>query len=205
VTARPVIATTALPRTPRGRSTAWAGMAVLVLIETTVVLALTASYFYLRTSALLWPPPGIDPPALGLPAAAHALITLSAAPMVVAERRFRRARAKGSERRGVRAPIAVGMGLLAAALALEVLVYRDVTYTWEDHAYGSIVWTNAGYSALHLLVVLGLAAMLFALEQRGHLRERRAAAVDAVALYWYFVAVTSPLTFATLYLSPHLL
>src|SRR5690606_34691006 len=102
-------------------------------------------------------------------------------------------------------PVAVGVAMVAAALVLEALVYRDVPYSWGSHAYGSIVWTVAGYSAFHLVVLVGMGVMLMALEQRGHLRLRRAAAVEAIALYWYFVAASSPLTFVTLYLSPHLL
>ena len=39
----------------------------------------------------------------------------------------------------------------------------------------------------------------------GRLRRRSAPAVEVLALYWYFVALSSVAVWATLYLSPHLM
>lgn len=188
-----------LPREPRGRSTVWAGMAVLVIIEVTILLSMIASYFYLRTTNVFWPPPGVDAPEVLRPAAGHALVALSAAPMRAARRRFR-APAKGS----VSGPLALGVAILAAASALLLASHPAAGLDWRRHAYGAIVMTISGYGLLHVVVVVLLAGSLSALELRGHLRARRAAAVDGVAVYWYFVAATSPLIFAILHLSPRL-
>ena len=44
------------PSTRRGYSTAWWGMAVLIMTEAMVFAILLASYFFLRASAKAWPP-----------------------------------------------------------------------------------------------------------------------------------------------------
>jgi cytochrome c oxidase subunit I+III len=189
-----------LPVMARGRSLVWGGMVMLVVIELTAFGALIASYLYLRISQTEWPPGGIPHPDLLLPAIGSSLLLLSAIPMWMAERATR----AGAVDR-VRTLIPVGLLLTAAYLIIKVVEHLQMDYTATSHAYGSAVWTISGYSAFHALTVFVLGAVLWLLHHRGLLRGRRVAAVEAIAVYWYFVALSSIPVFGTLYVAPYLI
>jgi cytochrome c oxidase subunit III len=196
----PALPLTSLPRVPHGRSVAWAGMALLVAIELTVVSSLVVSYFYLRVNSTFWPPPGVELPEVLLAALEAGLLLASAVPMHLSVRAWASARP-----RPLSWLLPVAMGLLAASLALKGVELAMLDYSLNSHAYGSIVWTLHGYSALHVVALLTTLAVLWLMVVRGHLNAKRAAAVEALALYTYFVGASGLMVFATLSLSPHLL
>jgi cytochrome c oxidase subunit III len=189
-----------LPRLPRGPSTAWGGMALLVTIELTAVSSLVVSYFYLRVGTTFWPPPGVDLPKVLKPAVETGLLLASLVPMRLGERAWARGNLGA-----LRWLLPVVMGLVAAALVVKGLELAGLSYSWSSHAYGSIVWTMHGYSALHTVVLLGALAVLWLLLVRGHLDAELSVGVEVLALYTYFVGASALLTFATTTLSPHLL
>jgi cytochrome c oxidase subunit III len=191
---------TSLPRVPRGGSVAAAGMALLVAIELTVVSSLVISYFYLRVNSAFWPPPGVELPEVLLGALEAGLLLASTVPMRLGTRAW------ASERpRPLRWLLPVSLGLLAASLVLKGMELAKLDYSLNSHAYGSIVWTLHGYSALHAVALITALSVLWLMAVRGHLDMQRGAAVEALALYTYFVGASGLLVFATLSLSPHLL
>jgi cytochrome c oxidase subunit I+III len=189
-----------LPVMSRGRSSGWAGMAMLVVIELAALGSLVAGYFYLRIRQADWPPGDIPHPDLLLPAIGSGLLLLSGAPMWLAERATR---AGARPRLLVLLPI--GMALAAAYLVLKVVEMAGLEYSGTSHAYGSVVWTINGYSTLHVLAVLVLGGVLWVMQRQGHLRGRRVIAVESVGVYWYFVALSSVIVFGTLYVAPYLM
>ncbi len=189
-----------LPVMARGRSAAWAGMLMLVVIELAALGALTASYFYLRMSQSEWPPGGIPHPDVLMPAIGTALLLCSGLPIWLTERATR----TGSTDR-IRTLVPLGVLLASGYLVLKAVEHLQLPYTGGSHAYGSIVWTISGYSALHVLAVLVLGGVLWALHRAGHVRGRRVVAVEAIGVYWYFVALSAIPTFVTLYVAPHLM
>ncbi|MDQ4090249.1 MAG: hypothetical protein M3163_08085, partial [Actinomycetota bacterium] len=54
------------PATRRSYSTAWWGMAMLILTEAMVFVVLLAGYFFLRAASTEWPLAGIEAPPLEL-------------------------------------------------------------------------------------------------------------------------------------------
>ena len=50
----------------RGYGTAWWGMVCLITTEAMIFAILLASYFFLRASAKVWPPAGVERPELPL-------------------------------------------------------------------------------------------------------------------------------------------
>lgn len=197
----PPLEGSALPRLPRqGRSIAWGGMALLVAIELTAMGALVVSYFYLRVNTALWPPPGVDLPEVGLPLLETGLLLASLVPMRLAERAWATGRPHA-----LRWLLPGVLGLVAAALVVKGLELAELPYSWRSHAYGSAVWTLHGYSALHALVLLPALGVLWLLLVRGHLNAERGVAVEALALYTYFVGASAVLTLLTTTLSPYLL
>jgi cytochrome c oxidase subunit I+III len=189
-----------LPAAARGRSVVWSGMAVFVLIEATGASALLVSYFYLRLGVERWPPPGVELPSLTAPSIALVLLLASVVPMALAERAARRDR-------GARPLLllpAAALGALGYA-ALTVWELSTLPFRWHHHAYGSIVFTVSGYQVLHAIVILALAAVLWVGWRRDGPSPRGRAGLEALALYWYFVAGSSALVFVAVELSPWLL
>jgi heme/copper-type cytochrome/quinol oxidase subunit 3 len=88
---------------------------------------------------------------------------------------------------------------------LKGVEHAQMTYSAGSHAYCSIVWTISGYSALHVLAVLVMGTVLWVFQRRGQLRGRRVVAVEAVGVYWYFVALSTIPVFGTLYLAPYVI
>jgi cytochrome c oxidase subunit I+III len=110
------------------------------------------------------------------------------------------ARGRGRSRAHVAADrAAAGRGYLA----LKVVEHARLEYSATSHAYGSIVWTISGYSALHVLAVLVLGSVLWLLHHRGTCVAGRVAAVEAIGVYWYFVALSTVPVFMTLYVAPY--
>lgn len=175
------------------------GVLLLIAIESTLLTLFVFSYVYLRMGADAWPPPGVAPPDLFEPAIAQVLLLVSVVPVWIGLRALSR------DRPG---PILVGLpaGLAPAAgyLLLKVREYGAREYLWSSHAYGSIDWTMSGYAGLHVIAVLLAGTVVWLLSLRGHFHADRYTGVQALALYWAFVALGSVVFFATQYLSPHL-
>jgi cytochrome c oxidase subunit I+III len=195
-----------LPRHATGRhGTVWWGMVLLVVIEATVVVSLVTSYFYLRVQVGDWPPLGIARPDLWLPAIATALIVASAAPIGWARRSVPKVLGESegpSTGMRLRKAVPAGLLLVIAYLVLTLIDAADRPYRWSDHAYGSMVFTLTGYQILHVVALLGFGAVVLCMGWRHDMGRRRGNAVEALWIYWAFVAVTSVVTFATVYLAP---
>jgi heme/copper-type cytochrome/quinol oxidase subunit 3 len=178
------------------RSPLWWGMVLLIIIEAVVFLGLIVSYFYLRYYAPTWPLGGIDPPDMTLPTISAIVLFLSSAPMYWADSGIQ----EGNVKR-----LKLGMGasfiLGAAFLVLKYIEYSGLDYNWATNAYGSIVWTIAGFHSAHVLTVLLKVGVVVTAAFMGYFSERRNMGVRINGLYWHFVvAIWVPLFF-TLYLS----
>jgi cytochrome c oxidase subunit I+III len=147
-----------------------------------------------------WPPGGISPPDLLLPTLSSGLLLLSGIPMYFAERSAR----SGALYR-IRYLLPIALLMAAGYLAMKAIEHMQMDYSWTSHAYGSMVWTISGYSAFHVLGLLVMGAVIWAIHHYGHLRGRRVAAVEAVGVYWYFVSLSSVPVWATLYVAPYLI
>jgi heme/copper-type cytochrome/quinol oxidase subunit 3 len=179
-------------------SPVYQGVLLLVVIELTVMVSLMVSYFYLRMGHALWPPVDAGMPELAWPAVRQGLLTLSAVPIFLAVRRRR----QGASR-ALGWAIPLGLLLVGGYLGLLVQEYSQLDYDWTTHAYGSINWTMTFYQVLHVVVIIGFGATLWVLERRGGLQGQRAAAIEGLALYWYFLVGSSWLGFVTTHLSPY--
>lgn len=192
------------PRTlPEGevgaRSHSWWGLIMGLVVIGTAVATLISSYLYLLVESELWPPEGVDHPALGYPVIATVVLALSMLPM-------RRAW-PGTDRdrlRGAAAPIAVIVALGLGFLVLSLVDLFRVDFGPGDHAYGSV------YFILVLLAwVLAAAGVLF-----GFLVLARVATSDeaylpllgvrSFVLYWGFVGLVWLGAFGTVYVVPYL-
>lgn len=185
------------------RAFGWWGLVWLIATEATLFAMLIASYFYVRfRSGRVWPPDGIDPPDLALPALMTVLLLSSSIPVHLAERA-----AKQGNNRVLRLGLGAGFCLAAAFLALTWGVEWPETlheFGPTTNAYGSMFFTITGFHGAHVLV--GLAFNLWAQvrARAGAFGPERHLTIQNLALYWHFVDVVWVAVLLTLYVSPHL-
>ncbi len=169
---------------PNRKAPIWWGVLGLILIEGSVVAFFVASYFYLQLMSSSWPPEGVSVPDMLRPSIEVILLLLSGAAMVVAGRYMSKGRST---------PFVI-LVFLAVALNCLVLVVRwqqfqVFGFRWDEHAYGSVVWTLTGFHFIHVVsaiigtVVIGILGMM------NYFTTRRQIGVIVDTLYWNFVSL----------------
>lgn len=174
------------------------GIVGLITVEITVFSTLIASYFYYKAGQPDWPP--ADAPKLLVPTINSVVLALSSLAISIADRGIR----DGNQRR-------LRIGLLASIvfaivfLALKGYELWHKPYQWDDHAYGSIVWTMLGLHTLHVFSVLLKSCVMTVLAFRGYFSEHSYVGVQVNGLYWHFVVVIWIPIYFTIYISPRVL
>lgn len=192
-----------LSRTTSGpRSYAWWGMVWLIMTEAALFAMLIFSYFFLRFRHPEWPPAGIEPPPLALPAVMTIILWSSSLPVHLADRGI-----KGGSQRRLQGGLLAGFLLGATFLALQVFVEYPETlkeFTPQLNVYGSLFFVITGFHGVHVLVGLLLSLWTQARAWAGAFTKDRHVTVQIFALYWHFVDVVWLFVLLTVYLSPHL-
>jgi heme/copper-type cytochrome/quinol oxidase subunit 3 len=161
------------------------GNVFYMTIEGTMFVLVIATYFYLRTRSITWPPAPQQPPYLTYGIASSALLLVSLLPARWAQRK-----AFVQDRPG----ISVGLFLMSlfglALVVIRVFEFTALNCRWTDNAYASSIWILLGLHSGHLVtecietfVVLGIS---FTDKMEG-------ARIPDVAInsdYWYFVVIT---------------
>jgi heme/copper-type cytochrome/quinol oxidase subunit 3 len=189
----------AAPAPRRTYPVGWWGMVVLIMTEATVFAALLASYFYARASSAEWPQGGIEAPPLGRISVFTVVLLASSAPVVAGDLAIRR-----GDVRALRRWLSLTWVMGAAFLAHQVYEYTELTFGVRDNAYASLFYVTTGLHGLHVVVGLGLLAIVRAKALRGRFTADRHVTVTAISMYWHFVDVVWIFVFASLYLSPHI-
>jgi cytochrome c oxidase subunit III len=174
----------------------WAAM-LLLLIDVVVFATLVSAYLYLRFHSPEWPPRGVPLPGLLLPALAVLAIAGSSAAVELANRGLRAA-AVGTARLGMTA--AAGLGLVF--LALQGLELAGGGFRWDDHVYGSVVWTIVVLHAAHVATLVGLAVLNVTGIGTGFEPRTRFVPFAYVRLFWHFVTIAWMGLFLMLHLVP---
>ena len=182
------------------RAPVWWGIVLLLTIEATVFGTIIASYYYLRMGEPQWPPAGVPDPELLLTTLNTGVLLASSIPMYLADRAVTR-----GDLRTLRWGLAVAVALAITFLVLKVVEYSGVSYAWDDHAYGSIVWLTIGFHSTHVITLVLKTIVMLVLAWRGYFSRQRTLGVQVNGLYWHFVvAVWVPL-YTVLYWSPRLM
>ena len=171
----------------------WWGVAVLVATEAALLTCMIASYFYLRSKSLHWPPPGIEEPKVLLPALLTTGLVASSVPMAMAYRA------------GAVGRVSAARWLLVAALAVQgaylgIQVHEFLADVDKVHAtstsYGSIYLTLLGSHHAHVAIGILLSLGLLTRLATG-MTHYRLVGLRAIALYWHFVNATAVLVVLT--------
>jgi len=174
----------------------WWALVISLLIDGSLFASLVYAYFYLWLGAPVWPPPTSGTGGWMLPLLALGTLIMSA---VVAEWSLR----ANDARRPVR--LQFGLGVSAAAgvgfLALHALALAPVGAP-QVHGYASVVWTLAGFHAVHLFVGVLINLFVLARSRRGLVDAVRRLEPRIAAGYWRYVVGQGLVTWAVIHLFP---
>lgn len=178
----------------------WWGFLGMILIESTAIASLIASYFYLKMGATSWPPAGTEMPKLLLPTINTVILLASSVAMH---------RAAKSIDEGKQRPLAwglmTGIALATVFLGIKAYEYSHLEYNWASHSYGSIVWGISIFHAAHVLSVVLKTIVLAYLAMNGYFNQQRRLGVTVNGMYWHFVVAAWIPLYVVLYWSPRFL
>ena len=177
-----------------GRPAAFWGMVILIASEATLFGCFIGTYYYLRFTHTVWPPPGDPQPKVVVPLILAVVLALTAIPMDLASRSARAARL-GPARLFLVVALIVQLGYFA----YEVVDFRDQLDRMPitTDAYSSIYYTLLGADHAHVLI--GMLFVVWLLWKLAFgLTTYRVNAAQAIAWYWYFVGVLTLVVIGTL-------
>ena len=180
------------------RSVMWWGTLGMMTIEGTVFALAIASYFYLHSHALRWPPSG-QPPELTWGSLNVGILLLSGLP-----NHWTKRVAERHDLKRVRIGLLTCLAFSVAFLLVRVIEFRTLNIRWDEDAYGSMVWVLLGLHTVHLLTDTIDSAVLTVMMYTGPLEGTRFVDVSENALYWYFVVASWLPIYAVIYLVPRI-
>jgi cytochrome c oxidase subunit 3 len=183
----------------------WWGNLLMVTIETTTVVMLLASYFYVWSMQKEWPPPKseaivpiVEPvPELHWGTANLAVLLASCVPMYLVDRSAREGREQATWI-GLFGMTVIG----CIAIALRFLEFGTVQFRWDDNTYGSLVWALLFLHLIYLIseaIEVGLMGLWIVLHG---MDKRHQVDVTLTGGYWYWVAGIWVPIYATVYWAP---
>jgi cytochrome c oxidase subunit I+III len=198
---RAVLDVSHLPTVAFGsRAPIWWGVAGLMAIEGTMFAIVAASYLYLRGGARIWPPSGAAHPGLWLTTLNLAVLLASIVPMHLTNKAAMR-----EDLPGIRRWLTVTTVLSVLFLVGQVATFDRLTYRWDSHAYGSLVWTTGGLHTLHVLTGTLENLLFLAILIRGPFEDKHLVDIRVNGMYWFFVALSWIPFYALFFLDPGLL
>lgn len=187
-----------LPQVLNGsQAPVWWAMLLVVVIETMVFATLLSSYFYLRVVADEWPPAGTPPPGLVLPVINTVVLLTSSVVLLWATAGI----AQGNLRR-LKIGLGVAIVLEGVFFSIKMVLSTKLPFGFTTHAYGSMFSTIDRLHSLHVLVAIVMATVVEILAFRGYFDADRRLGVQAVNIYWQFVALVWLPVFVVLFLLP---
>jgi len=171
--------------TADSRALIWWGNLGMLAIEGTMFAMAMATYLYLRSTNLDWPPSTVPKQDLTMPTINTVMLLLSCIAAFVIDRASIRKNMRAI-RIGHIASIAAGLAFLYIQFAL---IVPNLGYKWSDHAYGSVVWVIIGMHTMHMVAATGETALLFIYGLFKPVVKKILLDYRCTAVYWYFVAL----------------
>ncbi|KAA0687971.1 cytochrome C oxidase subunit III [Neorhizobium sp. P12A] len=195
-----VLDLTKLP--PHGLGTAsltWWGTLAFMLIEGTGFALSIVVYLYLMSLAPHWPL-NAPPPDLLPGTALTALLIASLLPNVLIARWARQ-----QNLAKVRVGLIIMSLLGVAPLIVRIFEFPAMHVSWDQNAYGSIVWVMLGLHTTHIMTdLIDTLVLLCLMFSRHGDNPRRYGDVSDNAMYWNFVVATWLPMYVCLYWVPRL-
>jgi cytochrome c oxidase subunit III len=175
---RPVVDVSHLPEYAFGnRSLVWWGTLGFMLIEGFMFAVMIGVYFYLRSHMTRWPP-NLLPPRL-LWGSVNTLILIAS---VLPNIWYKKA-AEREDLRTVRIGLVISIVFAIAFIVIRVFEFRALNCSWDENAYGSVVWVLLGLHATHLITDFLDTVVLTVLMFTGPIEGKRFVDVSENAFY----------------------
>jgi cytochrome c oxidase subunit III len=182
------------------KNVSWLGNVFYMAIEGTMFLLVIASYFYLRSRSVGWPPAPQVPPSLRYGMSNAVLLLLSLIPARWIQK---------SAFTGKRAKVRVGLGLLAvmalACLGIRWFEFGTLNCGWRNNGYASTIWILLGMHTGHLITECIETIAILAISCTSKMTGNRFADASTNSDYWIFVVTTALLCDFVIYASPRFL
>ena len=163
------------------KSLTWCGIIGMMAIEGMFFVLTIASYFYLHSRSLEWPPHE-NPPMLFWGTLNLGVFLLSVIPT-----EWYRRRARKGDGRAVRLGLVILSLIGVINLVIRYFELRHLNCDWSLDAYGSTVWLLMGLHVTHLLTDLVDTIVLTVLFFTSKVEGKRFMDASENADYWYFV------------------
>jgi heme/copper-type cytochrome/quinol oxidase subunit 3 len=201
MSARRTIDVSGLPTYAFGhRQLTWWATCSMILMEGTMLVVFLISYFFLSTRVPQWPPSPMRPPDLLWGTVNTGIILLSFIP-----NHFAKKAAEGLDLRGVRLWTTVTLAFGIAFAVVRVFEFGALNCSWDQNAYGSIVWANMVFHTTHVLTDLVDTIVLILLMFVGPIGGKRFVDISENSIYWNFVIVIWLMVYAVIYIAPRVL
>ena len=179
------------------KNVSWLGNIFYMVIEGTMFVLVIASYFYLRSRSVDWPPPPQVPPALTFGIANAVVLALSLVPA-----RWIQKRAALTDRTGVRSGLFILAIIALTSIAVRWFEFGSLHCRWTDNAYASTVWVLLGVHTGHLITEFIETSIIGLIACTPKMQGNRFADADTNSVYWYFVVATALLCDLIIYVTP---
>lgn len=177
------------------RNTMWWGTVLLMAIEGTAMVLVSASFPYLRGNFDIWPPNGIGTPDIWWAFAELGLLLVSVVPAAYCYRAALRGALRPMRRGLLLATLLGGVMLGLRAVELSELPFR-----WHENAYASAFWAILGLQTVHVATAVFEMVAIVVLLYRGPVEKKHLSDVELSVLGWYFVVGIWLPVFALVYL-----
>jgi len=175
------------------------GQVLMCAIEGSMFFILIATYFYIRMSVDVWPPPGVPSPKPWFATLALIPLLASCVGSYIASEA-----AKKDDRRRMLLGLGLNLALAVLYLVLRGIEWRRLNFTWASDAHGSIVWTILFLHTYDVIADLLMTTVLILIIARGRYGEKQRLGVHVDSILWYFlVGIWIPL-YVVLYWGAHL-
>jgi cytochrome c oxidase subunit III len=178
------------------KSLTWCGIIGMMAIEGMFFVLTIASYFYLHSRSIEWPPHE-DPPMLFWGTLNLVVFLVSVLPTEWYRRRARR-----GDRRSVQIGLVIVSLFGILNLVIRYFELRHLNCDWSLDAYGSAVWLLMGLHVTHLLTDLVDTIVLAVLFFTPLVEGKRFMDASENADYWYFVVVSWVPIYLVIYWAP---
>jgi cytochrome c oxidase subunit III len=176
------------------RNVSWLGNVFYMLIEGMMFALVIASYFYLRTRSITWPPGGHIPPSMGFGTANVVVFLISIVPA-----RWIQLQAPSGDRAKIRLGLSVLLLFGLLAMVLRGFEFTALHCRWSDNAYASVIWILLGMHTGHLITEWIETAALLAISSTTKMSGPRLPDASTNSDYWYFVVGTGVVTAFVIY------
>ncbi len=179
------------------KSSSWWGVLCLIATEAALFSYLEFSYYYFDVQLPhSWRP---EPPKLHFSLPDTLILLASSAFVWLAEKAVKK------DRRGAAVVhLLISFLLGVVFLLIQVLEWKEKTFSPQSGPYGSLYFTTTGFHMAHVVVGLGAIVFMMVWLAMGLIDSRRNAALTNVAVYWHFVDAVWLTLFFMFYLSPRL-